>query len=311
MVLTRHQTRVSTCFHLYHNVTVLTLSLTHTATTHTRGCVRPVYIESHIFVKFEGMSVYQTHPEHMTYIGGCTATSTGFHCEQVRVRDEPDQVSPRPRDEAGQVSPQLRDETSQVQGRRCLLCGTGTCGITFRKRTVAFMLKTLERDLQETPFVWRYVHDHLKRCSVDTNGHTNAHTNGMKPNDAPLLFVDVCTPCAQWLHRAKKYASQQTDRYMLLVDQLFMCVLHPGRARGKTGCIQARVYTRILSTLRQPTNPLILLCPPIARLIIARKLRVDHKKPLMHIMHAFWEMSGSPEMLPSAEVARAVRSYIE
>ena len=55
------------------------------------------------------MSVYQTHPEHMTYIGGCTATSTGFHCEQVRVRDEPDQVSPRPRDEAGQVSPQLRD----------------------------------------------------------------------------------------------------------------------------------------------------------------------------------------------------------
>jgi hypothetical protein len=175
--------------------------------------------------------------------------------------------------------------------RSCLLCGTDDSAITFRTRQVSYMLETLVTHIQETPFAWKFVHDQLKSCARHMN-------------------VDICAPCMQWLQRAIKYADCKTGRYMLLVDQLFMCVLHPGRAPGKTACIQARVYTRVLRTLRRPGNPLILLCPLVARNVVAHTLQPAHKKPLLHIIQCWWEMSGSPELLPSAEVARAVRFHV-
>ncbi|KAJ1472902.1 hypothetical protein T484DRAFT_1752452 [Baffinella frigidus] len=175
--------------------------------------------------------------------------------------------------------------------RNCLLCGTHGPGVSFRTRTVGYIGDVLANSIQETPFVWRYLRDRLCGVGHDSN-------------------VDVCAPCMQWVQRACKYASQNTTRYMLLVDQLFMCVIHPGRAPGKTACIQARVYSRILRTLRQPGNQLSMLCPLMARDIIANKLDPAHPKPLMHIMQCWWGMSGSPEILPSAEVARAVRFYV-
>lgn len=175
--------------------------------------------------------------------------------------------------------------------RNCLLCGVRGNAVTFRTRSVAFMREVLTRDIQETPFAWKYIHNQLKCHPHDSN-------------------VDVCAPCIQWLQRASKFASHMVTRYMLLVDQLFMCVLHPGRAPGKTACIQARVYQRILKTLRQPGNVLLLLCPIMVRDVIANKLELDHKKPLMHIMQSWWVVNGSPELLPSAEVARAVRFFV-
>jgi hypothetical protein len=176
-------------------------------------------------------------------------------------------------------------------GRCCLLCGTRKEGVTFRSRSVSCMQETLTKDIQETPFLWRYIQEQLKGCDRDS-------------------LVDICAPCLQWLQRACKYASYHSSRYMLLVDQLFMCVMHPGRAPGKTACIQARVYSRILKTLRQKENPLMLVCPFVARGIILHILQPDHRKPLTHIMQCWWEMSGSPELLPSTEVARAVRFYM-
>jgi hypothetical protein len=175
--------------------------------------------------------------------------------------------------------------------RNCLLCGVRGKNVTFRTRSVAFMQEVMTRDLQETPFAWNYIYNELKRHPRDTN-------------------VDVCAPCMQWLQRACKFASHEVKRYMLLVDQLFMCVLHPGRAPGKTACIQARVYQRILQTLRQPGNPLMLLCPIMVRDVVANKLELNPKKPLMHIMQSWWVVNGSPEILPSAEVARAVRFFV-
>jgi hypothetical protein len=175
--------------------------------------------------------------------------------------------------------------------RQCLLCGScGVC-VSFRTRTVAHMQGVLTKYIQETPFVWRYICDRLR----------------LFPQDAS---VDICAPCMQWMQRACNYASCRTTRYMLLVDQLFMCAMHPGRAPCKTASIQARVYSRILRTLRQPGNPLLLICPIMVRDIIANKLNPDHKKPLMHLIQCWWDMTGSPELLPSAEVARAVRFYI-
>jgi hypothetical protein len=156
---------------------------------------------------------------------------------------------------------------------------------------VEYVQDVLENYIQETPFVWSYLNTRLKHFPKDSN-------------------ADLCAPCMQWMQRACKYATQRTSRYMLLVDQLFMCVMHPGRAPGKTACIQARVYNRILQTLRQKGNTLMLLCPLVARDIIANKLKHSHKKPLMHIMQAWWDNTGSPELLPSAEVARAVRFYV-
>jgi hypothetical protein len=175
--------------------------------------------------------------------------------------------------------------------RRCLFCGTDGNQVSFRTRTVAYVQHVLENSVQETPFVWSYLNTRLKHYPKDTS-------------------VELCAPCMQWVQRACKYASHRTSRYMLLVDQLFMCVIHPGRAPGKTACIQARVYSRILQTLRQEGNTLLLLCPLVARNVIANKLRHDHKKPLMHIMQVWWDNTGSPEILPSAEVARAVRFYV-
>jgi hypothetical protein len=175
--------------------------------------------------------------------------------------------------------------------RNCILCGISGHTVTFRTRSVAFMRQVMTRDLQETPFAWSYINTELKRLPSNAN-------------------VDVCAPCMQWLQRASRFASHESTRYMLLVDQLFMCVLHPGRAPGKTACIQARVYQRILRTLRQPGNPLILLCPILIRDVIATKLQLHHKKPLMHIMQCWWVLNGSPEILPSAEVARAVRFFV-
>jgi hypothetical protein len=175
--------------------------------------------------------------------------------------------------------------------RNCLLCGVRGNTVTFRTRTVAFMREVMTRDIQETPFAWKYIYNELKRHPHDAN-------------------VDVCAPCMQWLQRASKFASYETKRYMLLVDQLFMCVLHPGRAPGKTACIQARVYKRILQTLRQSGNQLMFLCPIMVRDVVAHKLQLNHKKPLMHIMQSWWVMNGSPELLPSAEVARAVRLFV-
>jgi hypothetical protein len=176
--------------------------------------------------------------------------------------------------------------------RQCLLCGICGDDVPFRTRTVAHMQGVLINYIQETPFVWRYVSDRLQ----------------MFPQDA---CIDICAPCMQWMQRACNYASRRTGRYMLLVDQLFMYVIHPGRAPGKTACIQARVYSRILRTLRRPGNPLLFLCPVMAQDIIANRLDPSHKKPLMHIMQCWWDKNGSPEILPSAEVARAVRFYIQ
>ena len=175
--------------------------------------------------------------------------------------------------------------------RRCLFCGTCAHGVCFRTRTVAYVQDVLENYIQETPFVWSYISTRLQHCPKDTT-------------------VELCAPCMQWAQRAVKYASQRTSRYMLLVDQLFMCVVHPGRAPGKTACIQARVYSRILKTLRQKGNNLLILAPLAARDIIANKLHHTHKRPLMHIMQKWWDSQGSPEIIPSAEVARAVRFYI-
>jgi hypothetical protein len=174
----------------------------------------------------------------------------------------------------------------------CLFCGTTDEETAFRTRSVKFVQDILTNYIQETPFVWNYIMNRLKSCSPDTN-------------------IEICAPCTQWVHRACKYASTKTSRYMLLVDQLFMCVIHPGRAPGKTACIQARVYSRILLTLRQKDNRMLLLCPLVARDIIANKLQAYHRRPLMHIMQLYWVNSGSPEILPSAEVARAVRFFVE
>jgi hypothetical protein len=176
--------------------------------------------------------------------------------------------------------------------RQCLLCGICGGNVPFRTRTVVHMRDVLKNYIQETPFVWRYICDRLQSF----------------PRDAS---IDICAPCMQWMQRACTYTSLRTGRYMLLVDQLFMYVLHPGRAPGKTACIQARVYSRILQTLRQPGNPLLFICPLMAKEIIVHKLDASHKKPLMHIMQCWWDMSGRPEILPSAEVARAVRFYIQ
>jgi hypothetical protein len=175
--------------------------------------------------------------------------------------------------------------------RHCLLCGNRKQGITFRTRTVSSMQKTLTNEIQETPFLWKYIQEQLRGFDKDS-------------------LVDICAPCMQWLQRACKYASCHSPRYMLLVDQLFMCVLHPGRAPGKTACIQARVYSRILKTLRQKENPLMLICPFVVRGVIMHTLQPDHRKPLAHIMQCWWESSGRPELLPSTEVARAVRFYV-
>jgi hypothetical protein len=182
-------------------------------------------------------------------------------------------------------------QSDAVCTRRCLLCGTDGHGVSFRTRSTAYVYYVLTTYIQETPFVWSHIIARLQSSSKDTN-------------------VEICAPCMQWMLRACKYASQKTSRYMLLVDQLFMCVMHPGRAPGKTACIQARVYSRIIRTLRQKGNTLMMLCPLVARDIVANKLQCDHKKPLMHIMQLYWENSGSPEILPSAEVARAVRFYV-
>jgi len=176
------------------------------------------------------------------------------------------------------------------QTRQCLLCGIYGAGVPFRTRTVAHIQNVLTKYIQETPFVWRYIRDRLWGVKQDAS-------------------VDICAPCMQWMQRACNYASQRTTRYMLLVDQLVMYVMHPGRAPGKTACIQARVYSRILQTLRQPGNPLMFICPLMVKDIITNKLDPDHKKPLMHIMQQWWVINGSPEILPSAEVARAVRFY--
>jgi hypothetical protein len=175
--------------------------------------------------------------------------------------------------------------------RSCLLCGTRKEGVTFRTRSVSYVQETLTKDIQETPFVWRYLQEQLRGCNKDSN-------------------VDICAPCMQWLQRACKYASHHSKRYMLLVDQLFVCMMHPGRAPGKTACIQARVYSRILKTLRENGNTLMLVCPFVVRGVILHTLQPDHRKPLTHIMQCWWEMSGSPELLPSTEVARAVRFYV-
>jgi hypothetical protein len=175
--------------------------------------------------------------------------------------------------------------------RHCLLCGNRNQGLTFRTRSVSSMQETLTNHIQETPFLWRHIQEQLRVAKRDS-------------------LVDVCAPCMQWLQRACKYASHHSTRYMLLVDQLFMCVLQPGRGSGKTACIQARVYQRILKTLRQKENPLMLICPFVVRHVIMHTLQENHSRPLTHIMQCWWVMNGSPELLPSTEVARAVRFYM-
>jgi hypothetical protein len=175
--------------------------------------------------------------------------------------------------------------------RHCLLCGNRNQGVTFRTRTVASMRETLSNDIQETPFLWKHIQEQLRGAGGD-------------------LLVDVCAPCMQWLQRACKYACYHSTRYMLLVDQLFMCVLQPGRGSGKTASIQARVYQRILKTLRQKENPLMLICPFVVRHVIMNTLEPNHSKPSTHIMQCWWESNGSPELLHATEVARAVRFFM-
>jgi hypothetical protein len=175
--------------------------------------------------------------------------------------------------------------------RCCLLCGTRKEGVAFRSRSISSIRETLTKSIQPTPFVWRYIQEQI--CSMDTDSH-----------------VDVCAPCMQWLQRACKYAVYHSDRYMLLADQLLMCTMHPFRAQGKTSSIQARVYCRILKTLREKGNPLMGICPFVVRGVIMHTLQPDHRKPLTHIIQCWWEMSGSPELLPSTEIARAVRFYV-
>ena len=185
----------------------------------------------------------------------------------------------------------MQSEQLHSCGRRCLLCGTDGQGVvTFRQRSVAHVRDILTNYIQETPFVWSYLIALLQPHHEDAT-------------------VEICAPCTQWTQRACKYASQRTKRYMLLVDQLFMCVIHPGRAPGKTACIQARVYGRIVRTLRQKGNQMLLLCPLAARDVIANKLQPSHRRPLLHIMQCWWDAQGSPEVLPSSEVARAVRFH--